>query len=199
MASAPKSRPFWLPEPTTPPEKTLSSERGFDGKLLHVRVDQVELPSGKKSVRETVEHPGSVVIVALTATQEVLLVQQYRYATGQYLVELPARLIDPGEDAIEAAGRELSEETGYRAGSLRLLADVFVSPGYTTERTRIVLAEHCTAVAHEADQDEPMDIIHCPLADVPDLLTVGSPVVANMQAMLGLMWLYRLGYCSPNL
>jgi 8-oxo-dGTP pyrophosphatase MutT (NUDIX family) len=139
-----------------------------------------------------------VVIVALTDASDVLLVQQYRYATGQYLVELPAGLIDPGEGAIEAAGRELYEETGYRASSLRQLADVFVSPGYSTERTKIVLAENCAPVAHEADEDEPMDIIHCPLTEVPSLLTVDSPVILNMQAMLGLMWLYRLGYCSPT-
>jgi ADP-ribose pyrophosphatase len=189
-------RPVWVPAPTTPYEQQLSSETGFRGKLLHVQVDQVRLPSGAESVREIVQHPGSVVIVALTQQQTVLMVQQYRYATGEYLLELPAGLIDPGEDAMTAAARELFEETGYRAASLELLADVYVSPGYSTERTRIVLATGCEPEPHEADEDEPLDILHCPLADVPALLTAGSDQLRNMQAMLGLMWLLRLGYCA---
>ena len=191
-------QPDWLPEPDTPHEQALFQETGFDGKLLHVQVDRVRLPSGAESVREIVRHPGSVVIVALTTRQEVLLVQQYRYATGEYLLELPAGLIDPGEEAMTTAARELMEETGHRAGTLQLLADVFASPGYSTERTRIVLATECEPAPHSPDEDEPMDIIRCPLADVPELLTAGSDRLRNMPAMLGLMWLYRLGYCPPG-
>ena len=194
----PNSRPDWLPEPTAPHEQTISEDAGFDGKLLHVRVDQVRLPSGAGSVREVVQHPGSVVIVAVTTLREVLLVQQYRYATGEYLLELPAGLIDPGEEAMTAAARELIEETGYRAGALHLLADVFVSPGYTTERTRIVLATECEPASYEPDVDEPMDVILCPLADVPGLLDANNHIMRNMQAMLGLMWLFRLGYCPSS-
>jgi ADP-ribose pyrophosphatase len=189
-------RPHWLPEPTRPHEEQRSTARGFDGKLLHVRVDQVTLPSGRDGTREIVEHPGSVVIAAVTTASEVLLIQQYRYAVDTYLLELPAGLIDPGEDPLTAAGRELTEETGYRAGNLRLLADVYVSPGYSQERTRIVLAEGCEPVEHAADIDEPIDIIRLPLTEVPALLQEQSPLLANMQAMLGLMWLYRLGWCD---
>jgi ADP-ribose pyrophosphatase len=189
-------RPDWLPEPSQPYEEQVSTDRGFDGKLLHVRVDQVRLPSGRPAVREIVEHPGSVVIVPVTMERNVLLIQQYRYAVGEYLLELPAGLIDSGELVLNAAGRELTEETGYRAGSLEILADVYVSPGYSQERTRIVLADHCEPVSHEPDIDEPIEIIHLPLARVPDLLARRSTLIANMQAMLGLMWLYRLGYCD---
>jgi ADP-ribose pyrophosphatase len=189
-------RPDWVPEPSHPHEEQTSTERGFDGKLLHVRVDQVRLPSGRPAVREIVEHPGSVVIVPVTVERTVLLIQQYRYAVDEYLLELPAGLIDPGEMVLPAAGRELTEETGYQAGSLEILADVYVSPGYSQERTRIVLADHCEPVPHDPDIDEPIQIIHLSLVQVPDLLTRRSPLVANMQAMLGLMWLYRLGYCD---
>jgi ADP-ribose pyrophosphatase len=190
------NRPDWLPEPTRPHEEHVSTTRGFDGKLLHIRADQVTLPSGREGWREIVEHPGSVVVAAVTTKGEVLLIQQYRYAVGEYLLELPAGLIDPGEDPITAAGRELTEETGYRAGALSILADVYVSPGYSQERTRIVLAEDCVPVEHSADIDEPIDIIRLPLAEVPALLQENSPLLANMQAMLGLMWLYRLGWCE---
>jgi ADP-ribose pyrophosphatase len=189
-------RPDWVPEPSQPHEEWSATTRGFDGKLLHVRVDQVRLPSGRPAVREIVEHPGSVVIVPVTVERTVLLIQQFRYAVGEYLLELPAGLIDPGEMTLIAAGRELIEETGYRAGSLEILAETYVSPGYSQERTRIVLADHCEPVPHEPDIDEPLDIIQLPLAQIPDLLTRRSTVIANMQAMLGLMWLYRLGYCD---
>jgi ADP-ribose pyrophosphatase len=184
-------RPAWLPEGSLPHEELIATERGFDGRLLHVRVDTVRLPSGRDAVREIVDHPGSVVIVPVTTAGTVLLIQQYRYAVADYLLELPAGLIDPGEDAMTAAARELEEETGYRAASLSLLADVFVSPGYTRERTRIVLARDCAPIERAADADEPIELLEVPLADIDTLLTPGSTLLRNMQAMLGLMWLWR--------
>lgn len=192
MAGNDAARPAWLPEGSMPHEEQVSTTRGFDGALLHVRVDDVRLPSGRASKREIVEHPGSVVVVPVTTAGTVLMIQQYRYAVGEYLLELPAGLVDPGEAPLAAAGRELVEETGYRAGSLALLASAWVSPGYSQEETRIVLARGCVPVEHEADEDEPIELLHVPLADVPGLLTAGNGVLRNMQAMLGLMWLYRL-------
>src|SRR6478735_6983242 len=98
-----------------PHEETLRSERGFDGKLLHVRVDHVRLPSGRESVREVVEHPGAVAIVAVTERGEVILIRQWRHAAGAELLEIPAGTRETGEAPETTAGRELIEETGYRA------------------------------------------------------------------------------------
>lgn len=178
--------------PELPHEVRTGSARAFDGKLLRVRVDQVRLPSGRESVREIVEHQGSVVIVPVTADDEVVMIRHFRHATGRTLLELPAGLIDPGEEILETARRELLEETGYVAKTLRHLTTVYVSPGYSEERTSIVLAEGCVATPHEPDQDEPMQILTRPLASIPSLLLPGETVIENAQAMLGLLWLLRL-------
>ena len=90
-------------------EKTLSSEKIFDGVILHIRRDQVELPGGGRSVREVVDHPGGVCILALDQDGQVTLVRQYRYPMAEHIIELPAGKLDPGEEPSAAARRELEE------------------------------------------------------------------------------------------
>lgn len=160
--------------------------------MLHVRVDNVRLPSGRESVREVGEHPGSVVIVPVTVNDEVILIRQFRHATGRTLLELPAGLIDPVEEILETARRELHEETGYVAGTLRHLTTVFMTPGYSNERASIVLAEDCVATDHEPDPDEPIQIVTMPIAGIPALLEPGSSEVEDAQGVIGLLWLLRL-------
>lgn len=175
-----------------PHEVRTGSRRAFDGKLLRVRVDDVRLPSGAASVREIVEHPGSVVIVPVTADDEVLLIRQYRYVTGHALLELPAGLIEPGEEIAAAARRELIEETGHAAGTLTRLTTVYVSPGYAEERSTFFLAEGCTPVTdHVPDPDEPIELMRVRRANIPSLLVPGDTRIENAQAMLGLLWLLR--------
>ncbi len=178
--------------PDIPHEEQTGGVRAFDGKMLHVRVDTVRMPSGRETVREIVEHPGSVVIVPVTVDDEVILIRQFRHATGRTLLELPAGLIDPGEEILETARRELHEETGYVAETLRHLTTVYVSPGYSEERTSIVLAEGCVATEHEPNPDEPLQILRRPLGSIPELLIPGETVIENAQAMIGLLWLLRL-------
>src|SRR5215204_3728382 len=106
-------------DPENPPlDETLSSRRGFDGKWVHVRVDEVRLPTGRKTTREIVEHPGSVAIVGVTSAGNVLLLRQSHHAIGRTLLGIPAGTLEPGETPETSARRELAEETGYRAGGL---------------------------------------------------------------------------------
>lgn len=181
------------PDPDAPRhEVTIGSRRIFDGKMLHVRVDDVTLPSGRTSVREVIEHPGAVIIVPVTLDDQVIMIRQFRHVTGRILLGLPAGLIDPGEEIMETARRELREETGHEPGSLRHLTTVFASPGYSEERSSIVLAEGCRAVERESDPDEPIELVRYPIAAIPNLLVPGDTELEDAHAMLGLLWLLRL-------
>lgn len=181
--------------PDLPHDERISTERPFDGHLLKLRVDTVRQPSGKESIRELVEHPGSACIIPVTTDGKVLLIRQFRYATNEYLLEIPAGLIDEGEEPIATAKRELIEETGYEAGSIRELCTVYISPGYSEEVTTIFLAGNCTPIEdeHEDNEDEPIQMLYLPLSDIPALLTEGESKVGDAQTMLGLLWLVRLG------
>lgn len=114
-------------------EKTLQQKRIFAGNMINLRVDTVELPNGKESTREVVEHPGAVTVLAYTGSNELLMVRQYRYAVGQETLELPAGKLDPEEAPEECAARELEEETGFRPRRVKLLGKFYTSPGFSDE------------------------------------------------------------------
>jgi ADP-ribose pyrophosphatase len=117
------------------------------GELLRLRRDTVRMPDGSEANRELLDHPGSVAVLALDDRDQVLLIRQYRHPAGALLWEIPAGLRDvAGEPAHQTAERELLEETGYRAADWRVLADLFPSPGCSTERLRIFLARGLTEV-----------------------------------------------------
>jgi ADP-ribose pyrophosphatase len=117
------------------------------GALLRVRTDAVRMPGGETAEREIVEHPGAVAVLALDEAGRVLMIRQYRHPVGRLLWEIPAGLRDePGEPLLTTGKRELLEETGHRAADWRVLADVFSSPGFSTERLRIFLATGVTPV-----------------------------------------------------
>jgi ADP-ribose pyrophosphatase len=171
-----------------PHEETLRSERGFDGKLLHVRVDHVRLPSGRESVREVVEHPGAVAILALTANDEVILVRQWRHAVRRRLLEIPAGTREPDEATELTARRELLEETGYRAGSTSLIAEYFSSAGFSNEQMTLYCATGCIAEPFAASPDEHTEVVLVQRSDVRALLTPGGEI-QDAKSLVGLYWL----------
>jgi ADP-ribose pyrophosphatase len=143
---------------STPPRakkaKVLSSQIVYEGPVFGVRRDEVIEPSGVRATREVITHPGSVVVLPVLPGARILLIQQYRHATRQYLWELVAGRIDEGETPREAAARELIEETGYRAKRFRVFLDVFPTPGFLEERMYILLAEELTAGKAQPEEDE---------------------------------------------
>ncbi len=145
-------------------EKKLSSEVVFDGKLLNVRRDAVELPNGQPAGREYVHHVGAVAVLPLTDEGEVILERQYRYPFHDILVEIPAGKLDsPEEDPRKAALRELKEETGAVATELVYLGDFYGSPAILDERVRMYLARGLTFEEQHTDEDEFLEVFCLPL------------------------------------
>lgn len=144
-------------------EKTLSKNYVYKGKIINLRVDEAELPNGRKTKREVVEHHGGVCIAALTEKDELLFVRQFRYPYMEVLLELPAGKIDPGEDPLECGKRELKEETGTTAESYCSLGKLYPSPGYTGEIIYLYLAKGLSYGDLCPDDDEFLEVERIPL------------------------------------
>ncbi|HET8524534.1 MAG TPA: NUDIX hydrolase [Thermomicrobiales bacterium] len=171
-------------------DRTLSSQRAYDGRLVHVRRDEVRLASGRDTVREVVEHPGSVAIVPVTTEREVILVEHYRHAAGRTLLELPAGTLDqPRESPADAARRELLEETGYHVGTLTELMTFFPTAGYSSEQITLFLATGCERSPDFSMTDEITEVVSVPIARVRSLLAPGPSQVKAGMTIIGLFWL----------
>ncbi len=144
----------FLGTPRAKKAKVLSSTIIYEGPVFGIRRDEVIEPSCVRTTREVITHPGSVVVLPVLPDGRIVLIQQYRYAARQYLWELVAGRMDPGETPKKAAARELIEETGFRAKRFRVFLDVFPTPGFLEERMFILLAEGLTAGEAEPEEDE---------------------------------------------
>ena len=170
-------------------EQLLKSERVLDGSLIDVTVDTVRLPDGKQTQRETVQHPGAVAMVPLLDGDRVVLVRQFRYAVQRHLLEIPAGTLEPGEDLLAAASRELQEETGYRPGKLARLGAEFPAPGYTPEVIHLYLATELIPSRLEGDPDEFVQTVIMPFDRV--LGQVLSGEITDGKTMLGMLLVAR--------
>lgn len=156
-------------------EKCLSSELIFDGKVVHLYVDQVELPNGATSTREYVKHIGAVAVLPLTDEGEVICVRQYRYAHGCIMTEIPAGKLDSREeDHVEAALRELREETGARCERLTYLGLFRSTPAILDEKIDLYLAEGLTFGETDPDEDEFLELERVPLSELVERVMSGE-------------------------
>lgn len=138
-------------------EEELKGEVRFAGKLVTVEVHRVRLGNGQEAVREVVRHPGAVVILPLLPDGSVVVVRQFRFAVGEYLWELPAGTLHPGEDPLACAQRELAEETGFR-GELVPLGEFYSAPGFCNEKLHCFLARGLEAGDTNWDEDEELEL-----------------------------------------
>lgn len=146
-------------------EKTLSQKNIYNGRIIHVHVDQVLLPNGETSSREVVEHPGGVCIAAFTEDNELLFVRQFRYPFAKVILELPAGKLNEGEDPLACGKRELQEETGAVGTDFIFLGESYPSPGYCAESIYL----YATRIDHFEkqclDDNEFLDVLRIPLAE----------------------------------
>lgn len=179
-------------------EELVASEVIRRGRILEFRVDTVQAADGHVSTREIAGHPGGVCMVAIDAQDRVLLVRQWRHATGGPLLEIPAGTLDRDadgsiEDHAVAAARELEEETGSRAGTWRYAGSFYTAPGFTSELMHLYLATDLTAAHGDAlhpDEDERLELYPVPLADAVAMVDRGE--IRDAKSIVGLLWAARL-------
>lgn len=139
-------------------ERTIKSDKLYQGKIINLRIDTVELPDQKYSKREIVEHPGAVAVIPITEDDKIVMVKQYRKSVEEYLLEVPAGKLEIGEEPIECAKRELLEETGFKSNSIEYLFKFYTSPGFSNETISLFIAKDLVLDVAQPDEDEYIEI-----------------------------------------
>ena len=165
-------------------EKTLSSEQKFDGKVVKLFVDQVELENGEKTFREVIKHPGGVCILPLDEDNNVLMVRQFRYPSHKVLLEIPAGKMEYGEDHRECGLRELKEETGCTCDEFTYLGNLIPTPAYDTEVIHMYLARGLHSGEQKLDEDEFLDVEKIPLDKAVEMVMNNEIADAKTQIAL---------------
>jgi ADP-ribose pyrophosphatase len=179
-------------------ERLVSSDVLRRSRILEFRVDTIETPDGRQATRDIAGHPGAVAVVAIDDADRVLMVRQWRHATGGPLLEIPAGTLDRHpdgslEDHAVAAARELEEETGARAGTWRYLGGFYTAPGFTSELMHLYLATGLTsshADGLQPDEDEHLELKPVPFADALAMAMRGD--IHDAKSMVGLLMAARL-------
>lgn len=178
----------------TPRAKIISSEQLFHGSVFDVRRDRVREPGGIETTREFVVHSGSVVVLPILNDGRVLLVCQYRHSVGGYLWELVAGRMEPGENPLAGAKRELLEETGYTARSWQKILDVFPTPGFVSEKMLVYVAHNLRAGVAQPEEDERITTRAFSLRELDEWIRTGK--LRDAKSIAGI--LYYLRYLAPK-
>ena len=154
-------------------ERELSRKTLYKGKVVTLQLSEVELPNGHNSFREVVRHPGGAAVLIVQKGQ-ILLERQFRFPYNKVIWEIPAGKLNPGENPMDAAKRELEEETGYTADELTRLVEVYPSPGYTDEIIYVFLAKNAVYRGSHPDEDEFVNVQFVPLSQAEDMIERGE-------------------------
>ncbi len=151
-------------------EKVLNSSKKFEGKILKLYVDEVELPNGHKSFREVVRHPGASAVIVLLDDGRIVLERQFRYPIREILWEIPAGKLDKDEDPFECAKRELLEETGISALKWQKLGYIYTTPGFSDEKIHLYFASGISNGNKHFDEDEFIEIKYFKVEEVEEMI-----------------------------
>ena len=167
-------------------EITVKSEKIFEGRILNLRIDTVELENQKYAKREIVEHKGASAVIAINDKDELLLVKQYRKAVEEFLYELPAGLINVAEEPLECALRELREETGYEAQTIKKVFEFYSSPGFSNEKIHLFMAENLNFISTKFDEDEFIEISSFSREEAKKMIDSGR--ITDSKTLIGLLY-----------
>lgn len=178
------------PGTTTFKETTVDSEMLYAGKILNLRRDKVNVPGGNTAAREIVEHHGGVTVAALTPEGRLVLIKQFRKAAKKDVLELPAGKLEKGEEPLEAAIRELKEETGYTAGRIELLSRFYAAIGYSEEIIHLYFATDLVPGEVEFDTDEAIEILEYDLDDAVRMCFSGE--IEDSKTLVGVLMVKKM-------
>ena len=166
-------------------EKTISSQRIYQGRVINLRVDTIEIDQGKTTKREIVEHRGAVAMVPMDGDGNVVLVKQYRKAAQRVMLEIPAGTLELGEDPLQCAQRELEEEIGFAAATMKRIGGFHPCPGYSTEFIHLFLASDLRPSKRDGDEDESIDVEIFPFSRALDMVERGE--IRDGKTIIGLL------------
>jgi len=170
----------------------LATERRYHGRIINLDVETVQFPDGSTGELEMVRHPGASAVVPMldpidAPDPRVLLIRQFRHAAGGYIWEIPAGRLDAGEAPEACAHRELTEETGMRAGSMERLTTIFTTPGFTDEKIHLFLAGGLVEGEHRREHDEFLELRPTPWSEVLSLIETGQ--ISDGKTLVSLLYL----------
>lgn len=170
-------------------EKTIQTEVKFEGRIITLQVDEVELPNGKTSNREIVKHPGAVAVIAATQDKKIILVEQFRKALERSIIEIPAGKIEVGEAPEITALRELEEETGYTTEKLHYIQSFATSPGFADEIIHLYFADNIEKMEQPVglDEDEFVELLHVTMPEMEEM--VKKQQIYDAKTAFAYIWL----------
>ncbi len=177
-------------------EKTLSETYHFKGRIINLRVDDVELSDGSKSIREIIEHPGGVCVAALTTDGRLPFVRQFRYPYKEIVTELPAGKLEKGEDPLDAVRRELAEEVGAEGKNWRGMGKLYPSPGYCGEIIHLYACDIDIEGDSHPDEGEFLEVEYISLEDAVKMVLSNQLPDSKTQTLILKLWMEKSGKTS---